>query len=93
MGILQRNSSWLSDFSNRRLVRFAASNHQRGRAFILSVAVWAVLATTTVAAEYPDRPIRLIVASAPGGQPDINARMFAAELGKRIIKRTGAKVD
>lgn len=47
-------------------------------------------------AEYPERPIRLIVASAPGGQPDINARMFAAELVKQLRQqvivdnRTGA---
>ena len=36
------------------------------------------------AAEYPERPIRLIVASAPGGQPDINSRMFAQELSKQF---------
>ena len=35
-------------------------------------------------AEYPARPIRLIVASAPGGQPDINARMFAQEMSKQF---------
>lgn len=39
---------------------------------------------TSALAEYPERPIRLIVASAPGGQPDINSRLFAAELTKRF---------
>jgi tripartite-type tricarboxylate transporter receptor subunit TctC len=36
------------------------------------------------AAQYPERPIRLIVASAPGGQPDTNSRMFAQELSKQF---------
>jgi tripartite-type tricarboxylate transporter receptor subunit TctC len=44
----------------------------------------ALLVSLPAAAEYPERPIRLIVASAPGGQPDINARMFAVELGKQL---------
>lgn len=42
------------------------------------------LLANAAAAEYPERPIRLIVASAPGGQPDINSRMFAVELGKQL---------
>src|SRR4051812_24099396 len=33
---------------------------------------------------YPDRPIRLIVASAAGGTPDISARTIAAQLSKQI---------
>jgi tripartite-type tricarboxylate transporter receptor subunit TctC len=51
---------------------------------------------TAAAADFPERPIRLIVASAPGGQPDINARMFATELAKQmgqqvvVDNRTGA---
>jgi tripartite-type tricarboxylate transporter receptor subunit TctC len=40
--------------------------------------------TTVIAAEYPNRPIRLIVASAPGGNPDINSRNLASELGKQL---------
>lgn len=44
----------------------------------------ALAVPATTCAEYPERPIRLIVASAPGGQPDINARMFAVELGKQL---------
>jgi tripartite-type tricarboxylate transporter receptor subunit TctC len=54
------------------------------RAFIPSVVWIALTMTIAAAAEYPERPIRLIVASAPGGQPDINARMFAVELGKQM---------
>jgi len=33
---------------------------------------------------YPARPLRLIVPSAPGGSPDINARELAAELSKQM---------
>lgn len=36
------------------------------------------------AADYPNRPIRFIVPSAPGGSPDINARLIAAELTKQL---------
>ena len=84
MGSLQRDASWLF-LRPHRPVRFAISAHESIRALTLTVAIWAALTTTAAAAaEYPTRPIRLIVASAPGGQPDINARMFAAELGKQM---------
>ena len=33
---------------------------------------------------YPSRPLRLIVPSAPGGSPDINARELAHEVSKQI---------
>jgi tripartite-type tricarboxylate transporter receptor subunit TctC len=39
---------------------------------------------TSVLAAYPDRPIRFIVSSGAGGTPDINARIFAAELTKQV---------
>ena len=33
---------------------------------------------------YPSKPLRLIVPSAPGGSPDINARELANELSNRM---------
>ena len=50
----------------------------------LIVFAGAAMAMTTAAAEYPERPLRFIVPSAPGGSPDINARELANELGKQM---------
>src|SRR5258706_10516251 len=84
MGCLQCNAWWLF-LRLRRPVRCAIGKHELICGLTLILVVWAALTTTGVTAvEYPARPIRLIVASAPGGQPDINARMFAAELGKQM---------
>src|SRR5688572_18829685 len=33
---------------------------------------------------YPARPLRIILPSAPGGLPDIQARLMANELGKQL---------
>ncbi len=45
-------------------------------------------ASTSSGQAYPNRPIRLIVPSAPGGSPDISARMFAQE----IVRQTGQQL-
>lgn len=42
------------------------------------------IAADAQAQTYPSRPLRLIVASAPGGSPDINAREMASELVKSM---------
>ncbi len=38
----------------------------------------------TLAADYPDRPVRVIVPSAPGGAPDVTTRIVVAELTKQM---------
>ncbi|OGA55419.1 MAG: hypothetical protein A3F74_19375 [Betaproteobacteria bacterium RIFCSPLOWO2_12_FULL_62_58] len=46
---------------------------------------WSIsTATFDVAAAYPERPIRYIVPSAPGGSPDITARTLTAELSRQM---------
>lgn len=52
---------------------------------IASVATALLLGAPSVQAQgYPSRPIRLILPSAPGGTPDIQARIIAVELTKSI---------
>jgi tripartite-type tricarboxylate transporter receptor subunit TctC len=60
------------------------------------LALIAALAPAAAFAEYPDRPIKLVVALAPGGPADTAARVFAPYLSDRlgqsvvIENRTGA---
>lgn len=53
-------------------------------AWMLLVAVMGCMPGHPVLAAYPERPIRMIVPSAAGGQPDTNSRLVAAELGRQI---------
>lgn len=50
----------------------------------LAFAVCAAAAPVMAADAYPSRPIRFLVASPPGGSPDILARIVAARLGERL---------
>jgi len=43
-----------------------------------------LLSAAPAAAEYPERPIRLILSSAPGASSDIVSRILAAELVKQM---------
>ena len=43
-----------------------------------------VLLAAPAAAEYPDRPLRLILSSAPGASSDVVSRILAAELVKQM---------
>ena len=51
---------------------------------MLLAAVMGCMPGQPVLAAYPERPIRMIVPSAAGGQPDTNSRLVAVELGKQI---------
>jgi tripartite-type tricarboxylate transporter receptor subunit TctC len=64
---------------------------------VVAAAIAAAAATSAVLAQqYPARPIRLIVTFAPGGAPDVVARILAAALDKPlgqplvVENRTGA---
>ncbi len=50
---------------------------------VVLVALLLLIAGHGVAA-YPERPIRLIISSAPGGSPDVVSRILAAELVKQM---------
>ena len=61
------------------------TGHARNFRTLVFVALAAAGMPLSVAAQaYPSRPLRLVVPSAPGGSPDINARELAAELTKQL---------
>ena len=66
--------------------QFAASTHRPRRRFTLSSAVWAALFATGALAQqsYPNRPIRLVVPTAPGDLSDIGACSVANEIGVQM---------
>ena len=41
-------------------------------------------ALPSIAADYPERPVRVIVPGAPGGGPDVSTRIIAAELTRQM---------
>lgn len=48
------------------------------------ISVWLLIASGQLAAAFPDRPIRLIVAQSPGGNADIIGRALAEGLSERL---------
>ena len=54
----------------------------------LAFAAGLCLATNAVA-QYPSRPIKLVVLIAPGGAPDVGARLIAPKLAERL----GIRID
>ena len=53
-------------------------------AFVLGVIGSLLAPAAAGAAEYPEKPIRLIIPFAPGGSTDIAGRLIGDELGKRL---------
>ena len=56
-----------------------------GCAFLLSIALLSVAGQIAQAqdANYPNHPVRIIVPFAPGGPPDVIARLIAQKLSER----------
>ena len=54
------------------------------RLVVLALCALLSPSTVAVAADYPVRPIRFLVPSAPGGTPDIIARVVGTELGRQM---------
>lgn len=56
---------------------------------VMALAMWAVPAAHAAQPAYPEKPIRLIIGSAPGSGPDIIARLVADHLygawGQRVV--------
>jgi tripartite-type tricarboxylate transporter receptor subunit TctC len=50
--------------------------------FLLALSGW--MSSQHALAAYPERPIRMIVPSAAGGQPDTNSRLVATELSRQL---------
>jgi tripartite-type tricarboxylate transporter receptor subunit TctC len=64
----------------------------RGRLAVLAVLL-AILPAPAIAqdGEWPTRTVRLIVASGPGGNPDVLARLLAEKFGSKFGKRGGCR--
>lgn len=53
---------------------------------LLAIGVAWVIPGIVSAQSYPSRPLRLLVPSAPGGLPDIQARLMATELSEQLAQ-------
>src|SRR5258708_23060028 len=62
-----------------------------GRIAAATCVVFAAAACGASAADYPVRPIRLVVGFAAGGPTDIPARFVAEKLGDRLAQRVGVQ--
>ncbi|MBB4121088.1 Bug family tripartite tricarboxylate transporter substrate binding protein [Martelella radicis] len=54
------------------------------KSLILAATALATLAPAALAADYPERPVRILVSFPPGGSSDLVARLLAEHLGKEL---------
>jgi len=64
----------------------ARGSHRHSIVHAVRVIIWGLIMAPSLAAaaDYPQRPIRLIISSAVGGSPDVVTRILAAELVKQM---------
>src|SRR5262245_42869928 len=74
----------MSQFATKERWPGGRQMHCKGRWFALVVAWLFWLVPAVAVADYPDRPIRLVVPQAPGSATDTVARIVAAELGTQL---------
>lgn len=82
----------------KRKPNAASAEHQRTRlrATLVATAFVAAAANTALAADFPQRPVRLILGTGAGAAPDLTARIYASKmtelLGQQIVvdNRPGA---
>jgi tripartite-type tricarboxylate transporter receptor subunit TctC len=82
----------LKNFAFRRDRETPMSNLQRSLikalGILLALAVMPPVSTNAfAAAPYPSKPVRIIVAMAPGGSNDMVGRLIAAKLSERLGKQ------
>jgi tripartite-type tricarboxylate transporter receptor subunit TctC len=77
--------AWKTRNSDSRLLRMKSKILYRVAAsFAASIILPFITMDAALAATYPSRPIRWIVAYPPGGTTDVIVRLVAPELGKRL---------
>ena len=54
------------------------------KSLILAATVLAALTPAALAADYPERPVRILVSFPPGGSSDLVARLLAEQLGAEL---------
>ena len=51
---------------------------------LVALAIALLVPAASPAQDYPNRPLRILLGSAPGGSPDVHARLMASELTKQM---------